>query len=170
MFNIFVNVDIAPYVADRSEFMAALRQVDRHVHAAAKRVPGLQQLGGGTDFSSRDADFECDDRAPAERLKAKLGETMAVRLGDREVALPVSCSIWEEPLARIHVARKPSPKCRVLQWSLPLGPELMVSDEPDNYVALVKISTKAAPGEVSRALRSLADSLDPQRETAEQES
>ena len=170
MFSIYVGVGIAPFVADRSEFMEALRQVDRHVRAAARRVPGLQKLGGGTDFSSRAAGFACDDRSSAQRLKAKLGETMTVRLGDREVALPVSCSFWKEPLARIHVARRPTPKCRVLQWSLPLGPEPMAFDDLDEYVAFVKISIKADSAEVARALRSLADSLDTRRVAAEHES
>ena len=117
-----------------------------------------ERCGLGTD-----PDFACTDRASAERLKAKLGETMTVRLGYREVALPVSCNIREIPLVRAYAAEgsqrlewKPEPK-----WCV---------HEPFDYVVLVKISTEAAPAEVSRALRSLADSLDTQRRAAEQES
>ena len=96
MFNICVNVRIEPCVADESEFMAAWSQVDRHIEAAARRVPGVRWNGSGTGFGCRDTDFECTDRTSAERLKAKLGETMTVRLGRREVALPVVCCIREE--------------------------------------------------------------------------
>ena len=75
-----------------------------------------------------------------------LGETMAVRLGHRELALPVSCNIQEIPLVRTYVAEG----SQRLEWSS--SSEL-----------------ESARCEVARALRLLADSLDTRRRTAEQE-
>ncbi len=170
IFRIYVSVDITSCVANDSEFMAAWRQVDRHIEAAAKRVPGVRWNGSATGFDCRKANFECDAQSSVWRLMTELRETVRVWLGNREVELPIFCGFRKEPLVRIHLLRKPSRKCRALQWSLPLRPGQMVPDEPNNYLALVEISTKAAPAEMSRALRSLADSLDTPRRAAEQKS
>ena len=154
-----MSVNIGDAVSEH-EFLIAWEQVNRHLETAARGIPGLEMIGAGTGFGCRDANYECACRAGARRFKARLGKTMTVRLGDREVALPVLCGIHERDQFHVYVADGPQPGCRSLHWFWPDGPEVGSPDEEDGHAVLVRVSTKANPGAVSFCLRDLADEFE----------
>ena len=158
-FSIFVSVDMRSRVKTDNELRAASAQVSQHLHAARRGLQGLWHMGDGPGLGCRTADYECDSSADARRFRARLGTRMTVRLGAREVVLPVKCDITEREFVDVFVADA-APEGESLDWR-DAECEYRDYDDPNDYVALVKVWCKAKRGEVAAALRHLADQLDP---------